>query len=358
MKRICLAIVLVILLSSCSINQEEDLIYDESNFVFEVNETVDVRAYLRWKNTIVINESEINYNAIGEYVLYVTDTDTNKVYEIPVIIEDTQSPEIIVAEDFDKYYEIGSVINLNEIFVTDNSFEEITFISNVEDIDMTKIGEYSLVITAQDSTGNLTVKSLPINVRTVVYPVINLNVFDVSNTSFKVQFLEDDPNGYKVSARYSVTQDGTVVAEGSVGKNSLIDITDLYQDSVYRVVFYYTFLIPGETQKVMSKSTFITTIDLFEPIVELEDVSIMIDSLSFSVGVIDPDKLLGDIQVSIANESGAIVLQRLLSDMPDFELNELNLAEQYTVTIRYSYDLADGNGVQEYVNEYTYQIVE
>jgi len=349
---------LVILLSSCSINQEEDLIYDESNFVFEVNETVDVRAYLRWKNTIVINESEINYNAIGEYVLYVTDTDTNKVYEIPVIIEDTQSPEIIVAEDFDKYYEIGSVINLNEIFVTDNSFEEITFISNVEDIDMTKIGEYSLVITAQDSTGNLTVKSLPINVRTVVYPVINLNVFDVSNTSFKVQFLEDDPNGYKVSARYSVTQDGTVVAEGSVGKNSLIDITDLYQDSVYRVVFYYTFLIPGETQKVMSKSTFITTIDLFEPIVELEDVSIMIDSLSFSVGVIDPDKLLGDIQVSIANESGAIVLQRLLSDMPDFELNELNLAEQYTVTIRYSYDLADGNGVQEYVNEYTYQIVE
>ena len=334
------------------------MIYDESNFVFEVNETVDVRAYLRWKNTIVINESEINYNAIGEYVLYVTDTDTNKVYEIPVIIEDTQSPEIIVAEDFDKYYEIGSVINLNEIFVTDNSFEEITFISNVEDIDMTKIGEYSLVITAQDSTGNLTVKSLPINVRTVVYPVINLNVFDVSNTSFKVQFLEDDPNGYKVSARYSVTQDGTVVAEGSVGKNSLIDITDLYQDSVYRVVFYYTFLIPGETQKVMSKSTFITTIDLFEPIVELEDVSIMIDSLSFSVGVIDPDKLLGDIQVSIANESGAIVLQRLLSDMPDFELNELNLAEQYTVTIRYSYDLADGNGVQEYVNEYTYQIVE
>ena len=77
----------------------------------------------------------------------------------------------------------------------------------------------------------------------------------------------------------------------------------------------------------MSKSTFITTIDLFEPIVELEDVSIMIDSLSFSVGVIDPDKLLGDIQVSIANESGAIVLQRLLSDMPDFELNELNLDE-------------------------------
>jgi hypothetical protein len=349
---------LVVLLSSCNVNHEENLIYDESNFVFEVNETVDVRAYLRWKNTILIDESEIDFSVVGEYVLYVTDTDTNKVYEIPVIIEDTQSPEIIVAEDFDKYYEIGSEINFNEITVIDNSLEDITFSSNIEDIDMNKIGEYSLVITAQDSTGNLTVKSLPINVRTVIYPIINLNVFDVSDTSFKVQFLEDDPNGYRVSARYSVTQDGTLVAEGNVTKNSLIDITDLYQSTVYRVVFYYTFLIPGETQKVMSKSTFITTIDLFEPIVELEDVLITLDSLSFSVGVIDPDQLLGDIQVSVANENGDIVLQRLLADLPDFELDQLNLQEQYTVTIRYSYDLADGNGVQEYVNEYTYQIVE
>ena len=358
MKRFILVFMLIFSLASCK-SEEPGFIYDESDFVYEINQqNVDYLQHIYTTHTLLIDDEDVDFTKVGEYVLYVIDAETEIHYEIPVVIEDTISPEIMVPDEFPQYYQVDSEIDISLICMVDNSLGEITYITNMEEIDMSTSGDYSLVITAQDETGNLRVVTLPISVRMIIYPDIDINVFNISDSSFTVQFIEDDPSGYKVESSYSVSKNGDVISEGILGSGNTLDISELNQATEYRVVLYYVFLIPGEDQKVMSKSVFVTTEELFRPIVELEDVFINLESMSFTVGVIDPDELLDNVRITITDEEDMIILDRVTGDDPHFTLTELDLYEEYTVTVTYSYDFADGNGVQEYTDVYTYQIIQ
>lgn len=359
MKRIIVVFVFVLFLASCKAEDEPTLFYNEADFVFEINqEDLDLRDYFQSENRILINDYDVQYDTLGEYVLLVTDTETQVVYEITVFIVDTIAPEIDVPDTFKQHYDVDAELDLSSIVVTDNSLEEITYTTNVATIDMSTIGEYTLVITAQDSTGNLKVKSIDIFVRFVNYPSIEIQTSNVSNTSFSVQFIEQDIDGYKVESSYRIHYDGRVIAQGELTNTYTFNLSDLIQDTVYTIDMEFVYQIPGEEQRIITNRVIVTTLSLFEPLVDVQDVVATQDSLSFNINVVDPDDLLETVEVEVLNQDNTVILFRTIDSNPLIELIDLNFGQEYRIYVTYEYDFKDGDGIQSFTEIWTYSTLE
>lgn len=356
MKRLFFAFVFVLILTSCTPEEEVSLVYDETAFVFEINqEGLDLSLYFESENSLLINDSAIDFGTLGEYTLLVTDIVTSELYEIKVEIVDTLAPDIIIPDDFVQHYEVGSELDLSLIEIVDNSFEEISYTTNLHEINMNAIGTYSLIVIAQDSTGNLVTTSIEIYVRTMNLPMIEIRTSNISPTGFSVEFVEDDLDGYKVESNFTISIGDDVVEEGEITDIYTFNFTDLLQNTDYTVDMEFIYKIPGEEREVMTSRVLVTTSELFEPIVQVDNEIVTSDSISFDVSVIDPDNLIDGVEVFVFDQDNTEIMFVVVEDSKTITLTELNFGQTYTVVIDYPYDFADGNGEQMHSDTYTYQ---
>ena len=355
MKRLFIAFIFVFLLASCKSEEVPTITYDASDFVFEINqEDIDLSEYFQSENTLLIDDHNLEYDTLGEYTLFVTDTVTGEKLEIEVHIVDTIAPEIHIPEDFEQHYERGSELDLSTITVLDNSLEEVSYTTNLHEINMNQVGTYSLIIISQDSTGNLSTTAIDIFVRSENVPMIEIQTSNISSTSFSVEFFEDDVDGYKIESSYKVCIGDTIVYQGNLTDTYTFNLTNLLQNTDYTVDMTFVYQIPGEEQEIMTSRVLVTTLELFEPIIELKDLLITQDSITFEVAVIDPDNLLDGVDVYVYDDEQTELMYVLVEDSKNIMVTELQFGHEYTIVFEYPYDFADGNGLQEHSDTYTY----
>ena len=131
MKRLLFSFILIVLLVGCG-SDDPQITYDESDFIFEVNqEGIDLISYIESEHTLIFDLHDVDFGEVGEYSVTVTDVETEIDYVIPIVIEDTTAPKIHVPEDFKLVYDIGETLDISGISVTDNSMKDLTFTSNI-----------------------------------------------------------------------------------------------------------------------------------------------------------------------------------------------------------------------------------
>lgn len=261
MKRLLFAFILVVLLAACG-SDGRYVIYNESDFVFEVNqEGVDLSSFVESDHTLIFDFHDVDFSEVGEYSMLVTDVETEEDYIIPVVIEDTVAPKIKVPEEFKMVYELGDSLDISGITVTDNSMKDLTFTSNISEIDMNMVGSYSLILIAVDYSGNLRLVTLNIVVRNIVYPEIDINTFIIAKDSFTVSFTEVDTQGYKVESSYQIKQGEDVVQEGELVDVFTFEVTELLPNTEYEIIMSFTYQIPDEDPVTIEKSVLVTTLE-------------------------------------------------------------------------------------------------
>ena len=262
MKRLLFAFILVFMLSSCGSNEEPHLVYDESDFVFEINQSnIDLSAFFDSENTLIFNLHDVEFDEVGEYTMTVTDVETEEDYIIPIVIVDTISPMIHVPVDFEKHYDVGAELDTSTISVTDNSEKNLTFTSNIYEIDMESAGTKSLILIAVDYSGNLKLVTQEIIVRNVVYPVIDINTFTITDQSLTVEFSEIDAAGYKIESFYRIVKGYDVCQQNELTDTFTFEVTELLPNTTYEITLDYIYQVPGEEEETLSKSVFITTLE-------------------------------------------------------------------------------------------------
>lgn len=262
MKRLLFAFILVFVLAGCGSNDDPHLVYDESDFIFEVNqEGIDFSMFFESNHTLIFNLHDVDLGEVGEYSMTVTDVETELEYIIPIIVEDTVAPEIFVPGDYEQHYDVGAELDTSLISVTDNSGKNLTFTSNIYEIDMDTVGTHSLILIAVDYSGNLKLVTLDIFVRNVVYPEIDIETYIISDDSFTVAFTEVDAEDYKVESYYRIVQGYDVIQQGELTDTFTFELTELLPDTTYEITLDYTYQIPGEEPVTMSMSVFITTLE-------------------------------------------------------------------------------------------------
>lgn len=260
MKRLFFAFIFMFILTSCGSNEDPHLVYDESDFVFEVNQQgIDLSAFFESNHTLIFNLQDVDFSEVGEYSMTVTDVETEEDYIIPIIVEDTKSPMIHIPSEYEQHYDVGATLNTDLITVTDNSGKSLTFTSNVYDIDMSTEGTKSLILIAVDYSGNLKLTTLDIYVRDVRYPEVDIKTFTVTDHAVTIEFCEFDPENYKIESFYRIVKGYDVIQQGELTDTFTFEVTDLLPDTVYEITMDYLYQIPGEDVETISKSVFITT---------------------------------------------------------------------------------------------------
>jgi len=261
MKRLLFSFILIVLLVGCG-SDDPQITYDESDFIFEVNqEGIDLISYIESEHTLIFDLHDVDFGEVGEYSVTVTDVETEIDYVIPIVIEDTTAPKIHVPEDFKLVYDIGETLDISGISVTDNSMKDLTFTSNISEIDMDTVGSNSLILIAVDYSGNLRLVTLNIVVRNIVYPEIDINTYIISDNSFTVSFTEVDTQGYKVESFYRIVKGYEVVQQGELTDTFTFEVTELLPDTGYEISMSFTYQIPGEEPVTIDRSVFITTLE-------------------------------------------------------------------------------------------------
>ncbi|WP_028043939.1 C39 family peptidase [Candidatus Stoquefichus massiliensis] len=112
---------------------------------------------------------EESYPAIGEYPVKVVYQDD--IYECALIVQDTQPPTIQYQSDI--VYKDKNFNLMKWIQVDDNSGEECQLKIIKSNLNIDKIGKYTVEVEATDSTGNIAHESLTLNVVDKTAPVIS-----------------------------------------------------------------------------------------------------------------------------------------------------------------------------------------
>jgi hypothetical protein len=348
MKKMIPLIALLILLTGCDSFANYELSYDTNDFIFEVNgQEPDYTSILSSEYDLDIDDSEVDYSMVGTYILnvFVENNTTIKHYEIPVVIEDTIAPEIIIPDDFQTYYLPNEEIDISTITTSDNSNQDVIFTSNFHELDNTEENIFHFILTAIDQTGNLATTSIELHIREIELPSIEVVVSNVTDSRFTINFVKEDPRAYIIEEKYYVTSDSQAIQAGIVPSEDVITIKDLLQATTYMFKYEIKYRIPGEDDThIMTHTIMITTEELFTPIVTLDGLNSTSDSIGFDLSVIDPDQRVDDFIINLVQDGQVIDSVSYSESLTGFS-NLLSNTE-YEINILVTYDINDGNGTQ------------
>jgi len=149
-----------------------------------------------------IDLSGVDFNTIGDYEAEVKATDSSgntTTEKITIHVVDTTPPDI--TGDEVKNYPIGTTLTPEQIIqdmnigVTDNSGETITPQVDMSQVDTSKPGKYPVTITATDSSGNTSTKTVEIEIGDDTPPVIEMpekeKTYEVGTEKTEQEVLND-----------------------------------------------------------------------------------------------------------------------------------------------------------------------
>ena len=135
----------------------------EKNVEVEINSEIDPYSYITKyrkcdKEDVTIDDSKINLNELGEYIISYSVKD--KIYEVNLEVVDTTAP---VVEVKDKQIFEGDSIEVKDLIskIEDATETEVSF---KKDYNFSKAGEYEAIIVVKDTSDNTTEKEVKIDV--------------------------------------------------------------------------------------------------------------------------------------------------------------------------------------------------
>lgn len=153
-------------------------------------------------------------------------------------VVDDISPEIKLSNDNIVIFENDTINYDDYIEVLDNSFEKITPIIDDSNLDISKAGDYIVLVTAMDSSGNETHESISVSVRkkyekTEIIEIIN-DLIDEKYYNFELNDYSDTEAGYYeelidnvINVNDKNMQIGDNVSVAYPGDNSIYNSMDL-----------------------------------------------------------------------------------------------------------------------------------
>ncbi len=195
----------IIILTVIVVDTEKPTISKGENSIFEVNKyslvSIDwnslIKAndnYTEYKKLIITNNAYlvVNFNVLNEYIVTYRVEDESKnstEYQIVVKVVDTTAPEIKVnPNNLETVLEVNSTKpNILDYFnITDNYDGLIVVTRNMldKDIEMNIIGEQEITLSVEDSSGNISVKTIKVLVVDTKAPIITTNVKELDVGQF------------------------------------------------------------------------------------------------------------------------------------------------------------------------------
>ncbi|MGI6324368.1 MAG: immunoglobulin-like domain-containing protein [Bacilli bacterium] len=108
--------------------------------------------------TVVIDDSELNLNALGTYKIYYNATDLSgnaaETVERTVIVQDTTAPVITLNEESEVKIEINGIYDELGASVIDNYDTNLTVVIDDSELNLNALGTYKIYYNATDSSGN------------------------------------------------------------------------------------------------------------------------------------------------------------------------------------------------------------
>ncbi len=240
-----------------------------------------------------------------------------------------QGPNIIV--DSDIYIEVNDdSFQLEEhLLIVDDFDEEIPFQSSMiddSDFDHTKLGSYKGLIEVTDSEGVMSTKEVTIHVQDTTPPVVTLNGSDVLTLRVGDEYTEA---GAEIEDNYDMNLSLNI--EGCVDTS----LTGTY------TLEYSCTDESGNTSTIVTREIHVIANSV---IYQFSELVITQDEISFVIDINDPDNVSEITSVTLYQ--GDTVIESL-SDFGDPSFTGLYSNNNYQIQVTYTYDLQDGNGLQE-----------
>jgi len=354
MKRYVIVFIIVLMLTACKPDPASLFDVDLDDLTIEVGRSVDYSTIFVSEEELVVDDSSVNYDLLGTYPITVTILENT--YQYNVIIVDTTTPVIHIPEGFVTVFELYEDIDLSGITVTDNYDQTISFVSNIHEIFNDEEGYYTLTIAALDSSGNFTTKAITIRYIDITPPELDILISEIEYDSFHVEFVEYDPDYFKLCSSYKVFEGSEVIRQGTITDTFEFDITGLKQNTEYVVYIYFDFQYPNQPEDDIFDVVSLTTDELYAPELYFENGEI-IDSSSFTgkLKVVDPDDLIDGIHVALYDTEDTLIEELNVYGTSDIHFEGLDAGRDYFIVIDYDYNFYDGLGVQEYDFNYEFQ---
>jgi hypothetical protein len=179
--------------------------------------------------------NRLNTHKIGTYTITYTLTDPSGNKAIPVtrtiIVEDTIAPVISIKGDKSDTIEVFSTYNDAGVTTVDNYYSSVavtksgTYYSSFSNGTATKLGTYTIIYTAKDSSGNISAATRFVTVVDRIAPVISLVG---TPTAAVCRWADYADSGYTVKDNYystvKVDTEGTFYSQGRTNLPGLYNI--------------------------------------------------------------------------------------------------------------------------------------
>ncbi len=297
--------------------------------------------------TITFDDDHFDINTIGNYHLHVIATDSSgnsSSSYLDVTVVDKTAPTITVnPNSLITTFEINSTIpTLSSYFlVSDNYYSiEYIYITIDSNFDITKVGNYTVTITATDPSGNTSYETLSVEVEDTTKPVIVVNendlpttfevntsipnwddYFTYSDNSNEVYLVEIDSSQFNITNLGTYTITITVTDNYSNSTTSTLEVTVV--DTTAPVIIVNPNSLPVSFEAGSSAPDWSTYFSVTDNYNLYTDLTITIDSSDFNNSTVGNYTIIITV-TDTSNNSNSSYLLTSVSDStgPTITINE------------------------------------
>jgi uncharacterized repeat protein (TIGR02543 family) len=249
-----------------------------------------------------------------------------------ISIEDPQ--EVISEITLDLYdvdTKIGSVSSFEGTWTFDNLYSDYEYVI---------VGTITYDLNDGSGTQTITVQET-IKTEALTTPVINAIINQLTTSSFSVSYTLEDPDSLATISDVTLF-DGETIIE-TLTDLTIIAFDGLLADHDYEVVFTYAYELNDGQDIYTSLASFdVKTLAYTQPTLSIQTDQIGYHDASFDYQLSDPDALATITDVSLYDGTQLIETS---TDLSDLSYEGLLSDHMYSLTMTFSYDLQDGQGV-------------
>jgi alpha-tubulin suppressor-like RCC1 family protein len=289
---------------------------------------------------------------IGDYILNYNYTDeNNENYSISKTINviDTTSPEIIYSFE-PLEIKLGEVLPELEFEVIDNSLDEIFVSIDDSNVNYEMSGEYVVLISAEDSSGNNTNLELSVIIikNTPIFETVNI---EPSYDRITYNYDLSDLDGTILSTSIGLYLDDLLIDEAELNLNngtSIFEGLSINTEYVVKVIINYNLGNGGENQTIIE--TISTGTRAIYPPDFITTTEYSDTSICYNIEIDDVDQTLIDFRLVLLRASEQLEVLQMTTDQSTYCFNDLAPETTYNVLFYYDYD----NKVEDQPQEILY----
>lgn len=251
------------------------------------------------KNNVIIDSSQLNNNVLGNYIVTysVSDSSGNSVQVNRTVNVVDLVPPVLVLNELEMEIEAGdSFIDPGITSAIDNYDGDVSHLVIVDssNLDTNKKGTYSVTYTVSDSSGNISVQNLTVNVIDSTAPLLEL----IGENPFHVQ-----AGTSYVDPGYTAID----ISDGDISNLVQVDFSTIDTGTIGTYVVSYT--VSDSSGNTTSTTRTVIVEDTNRPVITLKGTNpykVAQHSVYVDPGAIAIDSFEGDISESIVIDSSNV----------------------------------------------------